>query len=660
MDRDRDRHKDRHAQKGTKADTSGFFSEGESYMKNVTQMFSDVTSYLPSSLKKQLPVSTSSQFKEEKDQIISASFDSIEIGNELHQCLLLTYTNGWQIWDLHDPDNVHEVISRREKEGPIKCIKALPQPYSEKPGDHFHGRRPVIAVTMAGDAGPNTIVNLFLLKTNEYFSKLKFKTEIYGLLASRHLLVVSLRDHIIAFDSITMKSRFNVDCFSHPVNWAVLALSDRWLAYPSRHPPPASARNHTASDKFVEAANHLATNLIILGQKTVTDYMYPNEGNKMISTSPTASMITGPSSSDGAGGSIVIHDVKENKEITIFQAHGQPLSVMTFDATGSILVTSSLSGTHFKVFQIGIGIPPAGSTGPVSTGTIRLKQLYDLQRGMTNATIQDIKISADTRWVAVSSTRGTTHMFAINPLGGPVTIDTHLRSATQKPSLFPLLPADAPPISLNSVQRIRQTSTDDSNTTVVISAFVAGTIPSEKMFSVSYSGNLTQYQLGPHAGPPTDTADPPPLNLDCKALIEWDVSRRSKWHEVPAEISEKEVPMMKPVGNWLSNVEISTHTPLLRPLWASPQFTFKTLQVEKMRKDVPHYLFYESTPSDPLKLSHDDPIPFRENSESQIIQPNHFSDNPKNSGISEASMKGDNFFQVTEKGNYSSYKKMKS
>src|SRR5262245_40026237 len=32
-------------------------------------------------------------------------------------------------------------------------------------------------------------------------------------------------------------------------------------------------------------------------------------------------------------------------------------------------------------------------------------------------------------------------------------------------------------------------------------------------------------------------------------------------------------------NEWLSNVEICTHSPLLRPLWANPQFTFKTFQL---------------------------------------------------------------------------------
>lgn len=46
-------------------------------------------------------------------------------------------------------------------------------------------------------------------------------------------------------------------------------------------------------------------------------------------------------------------------------------------------------------------------------------------RGDTTAKIQDIQFSSDSRWVAVSSLRGTTHIFPITPYGGPIGLRTH-------------------------------------------------------------------------------------------------------------------------------------------------------------------------------------------------------------------------------------------
>lgn len=75
------------------------------------------------------------------------------------------------------------------------------------------------------------------------------------------------------------------------------------------------------------------------------------------------------------------------------------------------------------------------------------------------------------------------------------------------------------------------------------------------------------------------------LQLTVEPLVEWDVCRRTKWNEVvlqnPSEHSNdiiSNTSVENKSMNWLANVEINTHSPLLRPLWASPQFAFKTFQ----------------------------------------------------------------------------------
>ncbi|GAB4860622.1 Mediates both low-affinity uptake and efflux of sugar across the membrane [Ancistrocladus abbreviatus] len=48
--------------------------------------------------------------------------------------------------------------------------------------------------------------------------------------------------------------------------------------------------------------------------------------------------------------------------------------------------------------------------------------LYRLQRGLTNVVIQEISFSDDSHWIMISSSRGTNHLFAISPSGGPVNL----------------------------------------------------------------------------------------------------------------------------------------------------------------------------------------------------------------------------------------------
>jgi hypothetical protein len=119
----------------------------ESYLPSLSSYLNTITPYLPPSIKKQLPMSksTTSGTPEEKDIITWASFDYIPLGNRRHQILILSYVNGFQVWDIQDPLNVHEILSKRE--GPIKCVKVLPHPLKTETENHpFYNKRPLLAV----------------------------------------------------------------------------------------------------------------------------------------------------------------------------------------------------------------------------------------------------------------------------------------------------------------------------------------------------------------------------------------------------------------------------------------------------------------------------------------------------------------------------------
>ena len=55
-----------------------------------------------------------------------------------------------------------------------------------------------------------------------------------------------------------------------------------------------------------------------------------------------------------------------------------------------------------------------------------LSILYlQLYRGDTTARVQDVAFATDSRWVAVTTLRGTTHVFPISPYGGSIGMRTH-------------------------------------------------------------------------------------------------------------------------------------------------------------------------------------------------------------------------------------------
>ena len=100
-----------------------------------------------------------------------------------------------------------------------------------------------------------------------------------------------------------------------------------------------------------------------------------------------------------------------------FLAHAEAVTTMSFDPSGMLLLTADRRGNDFNVFRI--------QPHPSGSALAAVHHLYVLHRGDTSAKVQDISFSFDSRWVAVSSFRGTTHVFPITPYGGQPGYRTH-------------------------------------------------------------------------------------------------------------------------------------------------------------------------------------------------------------------------------------------
>lgn len=103
--------------------------------------------------------------------------------------------------------------------------------------------------------------------------------------------------------------------------------------------------------------------------------------------------------------------------IAHFLAHTEAVIAMSFDPSGMILITADRRGHDFNVFRI--------QSHPCGSVLAAVHHLYVLHRGDTTAKVQDISFSFDSRWVAVSTLRGTTHVFPITPYGGHCGYRTH-------------------------------------------------------------------------------------------------------------------------------------------------------------------------------------------------------------------------------------------
>lgn len=109
--------------------------------------------------------------------------------------------------------------------------------------------------------------------------------------------------------------------------------------------------------------------------------------------------------------------------IAHFRPHSHPLSCLTFNAAGTLLLSASRQGHTFHIFTL---LPSNGTAGNVA-------HLYSLARGYTDAQVEDCQFSADSTWCAVTTARGTTHVYAINPYGDKPEIMGHIFGRVTNP-----------------------------------------------------------------------------------------------------------------------------------------------------------------------------------------------------------------------------------
>lgn len=418
----------------------------QSYMESVVTFLQDV---VPQAY-------TGAPPTDEKEKVIWVRFEKADINDtsrnpefmEMHSgatepplCLMIGYTDGLQIWSVSLAGEAQELFSVRH--GPVRTARILPAPHiSPVKTDSFADKRPLLGVCKsAGSSGtspPYCCADLYSLRTGEMVKSIQFKTPIYDLHCNKHILVVSLQEKIAAFDSCSFTKKFFVtSCYPCPgPSLNPISLGSRWLAYAENklircHQSRGgacgdNAQSYTAT--VINAAKTLKTGLTMVG-KVVTQLAgtipaaTPDEEGAPHSTtrrSPHSPGVVTIIDTHSVGeGQVVVSEESDGEGVVAhFPAHDKPISCMQFSPSGMLLVTADTLGHDFHVFQI--------LTHPWASVQSAVHHLYTLHRGETEAKVQDMCFSPDSRWVAISTLRGTTHVFPINPYGGAPCARTHM------------------------------------------------------------------------------------------------------------------------------------------------------------------------------------------------------------------------------------------
>ncbi|XP_073387126.1 autophagy-related protein 18h isoform X3 [Physcomitrium patens] len=606
----------------------------------------------------------------QREQVQWSSFDKLELDSgEVRKVLLLTYLNRFQVWDVQDAGNVHELVSRCD--GPVAFLRLQPKPILQESTDgcaNFKESRPLLLVVtsdatvcgsesaagfpgddVAGSGGTTvgleppqfvpTVIQFYSLRNHSYVHGLRLHTGILAVRCSSRFVAVALASQICCFDAGTLQNIFSVLTYPSPATplgschygYGAMAVGPRWLAYAASQPlttvssrvspqhltpsPVASPSTSPANSSVVahyakESSKHIVAGVVALGDigiRKISRYcsdLLPDSSN----ASPGK---RNPSSKNGINGhspwregivpepefagTVTIRDIVSKNIVAQFRAHSSPLSALSFDPSGTLLVTASIYGHSLNVFRL-MPLPSiAGGNGTGDDLSTTAVHLYKLSRGITNAVIQDISFSCDSHWIAVSSSRGTNHLYAISPFGGIVGPQTHGTvsingligppstpvpafswwSGTEPLNLNqPALNPPPPAITLNVVGRIKNgnggwrgtvtsaavTATGRPNTLAGavaavfhdgggtgVESYVGVRTLKDQLWVLCPTGHLLRYLLRPAVGVDGGhtndfsqkvgmcTPGSPGLSSDLKVVVEpverWDVARRSNWVE---------------------------------------------------------------------------------------------------------------------------------
>ncbi|XP_017061576.1 breast carcinoma-amplified sequence 3 homolog isoform X2 [Drosophila ficusphila] len=292
-------------------------------------------------------------------------------------------------------------------------------------------------------------VNFMSLKTGVQVKTIKFKNAVLDIQANRSAVVITFHERIAVFDARTLEDRLTITtCYPSPgINPNPIALGPRWLAY-AEHKLLHSKRSGGGCDgegvpsytaTVLNAAKSFGKGLRELGEQVAAGLTGTTGGSGASSKSSSFDSASGGPDAKQSGVVTIIdvkHPVKDYSPtsgtplsstggsqgggdpiVAHFVAHSEALVAMEFDSSGMLLLTADRRGHDFHVFRV--------QPHPVGPSLAAVHHLYVLHRGDTSAKVQHIAFSLDSRWAAVSTLRGTTHVFPITPYGGAMGVRTH-------------------------------------------------------------------------------------------------------------------------------------------------------------------------------------------------------------------------------------------
>ena len=335
-----------------------------------------------------------------------------------------------------------------------------------------------------------------------------------------------------------------------------VALGTRWLAYATLEITDEGVDEPITTLEIAQGVGYRAAEMLKDSVVAISSYKGSEEGAPPVNPEETdkEKLLA------QAAGTVAIYDVVDDRIVLRIKCHREAISHIAFDQSGTLLCVASVSGMSLNVIKLtSTVVQEHGKKRTQVTGVL----LYRLIRSVyTAGNITQVSFTSDSKWVAVCTAKGTTHLFPINPDGKPVTTRTHTPlGETASPSFT----IDDDDVITPDTQQIYALNRIKFSAEGEACSFACDFVPgrSRKILLVNPRGSLVQYQLQPIRSVGADNKAV--LKLETAPEQEWDINRKLNMLEVHGDFTSLEAltnsrssPVVHSENHWASYCENKT------------------------------------------------------------------------------------------------------
>lgn len=246
-------------------------------------------------------------------------------------------------------------------------------------------------------------------KKHSIICEVTFPTKILSVKMNRSRIVVVLKEQIYIYDINNMRLLHTIEIAPNPEGLVALSCNTdtNLLAYPSPPKVISSDINPNVNTNTINIARSKSEELIANSKDNNLQNKFGTtlEGQQNIDEDKAANgyqmdQNTDTAENDINSGDVIIYDMNTLQPLMVIEAHKGEIAALNFSFDGSLIATASEKGTIIRVFSTSSGA-----------------KLYQFRRGTYPTKIYSLSFSQDNRFLSVTCSSKTVHIFKLTKTG---------------------------------------------------------------------------------------------------------------------------------------------------------------------------------------------------------------------------------------------------